>query len=86
MKIRTPRLELGQWNAECHRCGFTFKSGQLRKEWTGLRVCSDCWEPRHPQDHLRGKPDRQANPWSNPRSDGADVSVGSGNEVTEDDL
>ena len=86
MKIRSPRLELGQWNAQCDRCGFTFKARQLRKEWNGLRVCRECWEPRHPQDSLRGKPDRQSTEWARPRSEGLDVSIGSGNEVTEDDL
>lgn len=81
----------GQWNAICDRCGVKYKSGQLRREWTGLRVCSgggtnDCFEMRHPQDHVRGKPDRQASPWSRPDTTGADVSVGSGNEVSESDL
>lgn len=86
MKIREPRFELGQHNADCDRCGFTFKARQLRKEWNGLRVCGDCWEPRHPQDSLRGKPDRQANDWSRPRTEGPDVSPGSGDEVTPEDL
>lgn len=82
---------MGQWKADCDRCGFTYKSRQLRLEWTGLRVCSgpgtnDCWEPRHPQDFLRGKKDRQAPPWVRPEQEGTDVSPGSGNEVTGDNL
>lgn len=82
---------LGRWNVICDRCGFEYKSNQLRKEWTGLRVCSgpntnDCWEPRHPQDHLKGKADRQAPPWTRPETEGTDVSPGSGNEVSPDDL
>lgn len=77
---------LGQWNAICDRCSAKRKSGSLRKEWTGLRVCAECWEPRHPQDSLRGKPDYQAVPWARPDSEGTDVSAGSGNEVSEDDL
>lgn len=61
----------GQWAVICDRCGFRFHSGQLRREWTGLRVCSgaatnNCWEPRHPQDFVRGKADRQAPPWVRP--------------------
>lgn len=56
----------GSYNAICDRCGFEYKSGQLRKEWTGLRVCSTCFEVRHPQDFVRGKPDRQAPPWVRP--------------------
>ena len=70
--IRDPqRFSHGQWNAICDRCGTKYKSGQLRLEWTGLRVCSgpntkQCWEPRHPQDFVRGKVDRQSPPWARP--------------------
>ena len=82
---------LGQWKAQCDRCGFEYKSAKIRKEWTGLRVCSgpgtnDCWEPRHPQDRVRGRKDRQSPPWVRPEVDGPDVSPGSGNEVSPDDL
>lgn len=81
----------GAWKVQCDRCGFDYLNHQVRKEWTGLRVCSGadtngCWEPRHPQDSLRGKVDHQRVPWSRPESDGVDVSPGSGNEVTAEDL
>lgn len=67
----TTRYEHGKWNAVCDRCGFEYKSSQLAKEWNGLRTCrgagtSDCWEPRHPQEMLRTKADRQAPPWTRP--------------------
>lgn len=83
--------EAGQWKAVCDRCGHDYKARQLRLEWTGLRVChgadtNGCWEPRHPQDYLRGKADRQAPPWTRPEQAEIDVSVGSGNEVSADDL
>jgi len=81
----------GQWNAICDRCGFKYKSDQVRKEWNGLRVCSgggtnNCWEQRQPQDFVKGKVDRQAPPWARPEAPDFDVSPGSGNEVTADDL
>jgi hypothetical protein len=58
----------GQWNTICDRCGFRYKSVQLRSEWTGLKTCcgagtNNCWEARHPQDFIRGKKDDQAPPW-----------------------
>lgn len=29
------------------RCGFIVEPHtRLRKEWAGLRVCKDCWDPR----------------------------------------
>lgn len=39
----------GDWKYDCQRCGFTFPSSKIIQEWTGLRVCRDCWEPKHPQ-------------------------------------
>lgn len=63
---RADHFELGQWNVICDRCGFKFKARSLREEWTGLRVCGDCWEARHPQERVRGKQDRQAPPWARP--------------------
>jgi len=56
----------GQWNAICDRCGEKHKSSKIRLEWTGLRVCAACWEPRHPQDFIKGVPDRQAPAWVRP--------------------
>lgn len=35
--------------AICDRCGFRYKNTQLRREWTGFRVCSECYEPKEPQ-------------------------------------
>lgn len=79
-------FRLGSWKAICDRCGAQRHAEGLRKEWTGLRVCRECWEPRHPQDRLKGKADRQAPPWTRPEPPEIDVSVGSGNEVEPGDL
>lgn len=47
----------------------------MRAEWTGALVCvgegtNDCYEPRHPQQYVKGRADRQAVP--NPRPEGPD--------------
>lgn len=51
----------------CMRCGFNYKLRDIRKEWTGARVCPECWDPR--PDALRpvrlgpeGLPKRNASP------------------------
>lgn len=31
---------------ECPRCGFDRRLNEFRKEWTGLRVCRECWDAR----------------------------------------
>lgn len=40
----------GDYKVECDRCGFEFRNSQLVTEWTGLRVCRQCWdfEPTYP--------------------------------------
>ena len=35
--------------ALCDRCGWTYPLNSLRPEWNGLKVCPECWEPKHPQ-------------------------------------
>jgi hypothetical protein len=30
----------------CQRCGLEYPLARLKKEWTGLRVCSDDFDPR----------------------------------------
>lgn len=71
------------WKAICDRCGFRYRSDQLRKEWTGLMVCSEDFERRHPQDFVRGVPDRQNVPWTRPEPEPVFLSP---NEVTADSL
>ncbi len=78
-------FELGQWKAQCDRCGSWYKSKHLYREWTGLRVCrgagtNDCWESRNQQEKVRGKVDRQAPPWSRPENSSE------GNDTEPEDL
>ena len=59
-------LKLGDWNAVCYECGAKFKASMLVQNWKKAYVCSQCFEPRHPQDFVRGVPDAQAPPWTQP--------------------
>lgn len=56
----------GDWNADCDRCGFKFKASALREEWTGLRVCSCCYEVRHPQTLIRVPQEHINTTWARP--------------------
>jgi hypothetical protein len=49
----------GDYNIICDRCGFKIKRSEALKTWDNLLVCKKDWEPRHPQDFVRGKADRQ---------------------------
>jgi len=56
----------GDYYVICDRCGFKKRVSQTRKEWNGLLVCTDCWEPRHPQDFVKAKRDIQRVPIARP--------------------
>jgi hypothetical protein len=56
--IADPGYIAGQHWVVCHRCGFDYYVRDIKVEWTGAFVCEGCWEPRHPQDYVRGKRDK----------------------------
>lgn len=35
----------GTWGI-CDRCAFRYRLAALQTEWTGLKVCRDCYDPR----------------------------------------
>ena len=43
----------------CDRTGFRVKAGKLVEEWTGLSVRPEDWDARHPQELVRGVPERR---------------------------
>lgn len=51
----------------CDRCGFRYPSNKTKMEWTGWRVCDECWEPKHPQLSIKAKADKQSVPKPRPR-------------------
>ncbi len=59
----------GQYNALCDRCGFKFKSSELKKDWQGLMVCSKDYEARHPQDFIKVRPEKAIPEWTRPRTE-----------------
>lgn len=61
---RADYVELGDWNAACWECGRKFKASTLKRHWQGFYVCPDHWEPRQPQDFVRGMADDQIPPWT----------------------
>ena len=67
----------------CDRCGGKFRQSETQKTWDGLWVCKKDWEPRHPQDFVHGRSDRQTVP--EPRPEPTDYFL-SDNEVTAEDL
>jgi len=62
----SPSYIRGDWLSLCDQCGRQVKASQLRQRWDGLKVDDRCWEPRQPQDFVRGVADYQAPPFTRP--------------------
>jgi len=61
-------FKLGDFNVICDICGYKFKGSELRRRWDGFMVCSDDWEPRPPQEYVRGIKETFNTPYSRPES------------------
>lgn len=59
----------GDWNVACSMCGRKRKASELVKNWQGLYRCPEHNEPRQPQDFVRGVPDVETVPFSQPEED-----------------
>jgi hypothetical protein len=67
--------------AQCDRCGFRFKLSDLKKEIIktkkyDLKVCSQCWDPDHPQLQLGMYPVSDPQAVREPRPDTTYYSAG----------
>lgn len=78
------RYSPGDYYIKCDRSGFKIKRSEARKTWDNLLVRADMWEPRHPQDFVRGRQEEIAA--EEPRSGWNDDTFLTTNEVTADDL
>lgn len=52
---------------QCRRCGMVYRLSAFKDEWTGGKVCVDCWDPRPaemtpPHVTAEGLPRRDAQP------------------------
>lgn len=50
----------GEWYRICDRTGFKIRDVGTKKEWNGLIVRNQSWEPRQPQDFVQGVADDQS--------------------------
>lgn len=73
----------GDWNCICDYSGFKVLARDCRLTWDGYFVHKRYWEPRQPQDFVRGVKDNQTVPIARPESEDTFLTA---NEVTRDDL
>lgn len=59
---RSDYYKPGDHNAICDICGFKFKMSELYETWDGYQACkiNGCWNPRQPQDYVKGVQDDQS--------------------------
>lgn len=57
----------GDWKFVCDLCGRDGLASQAKRNWKGQWVHPEHWEPRHPQDFVRGVPETITPPWTRPR-------------------
>ena len=81
-----PQYKEGQHKFQCDRCGRSYWSADKRVDgYTSGIVCKKCYDPKHPQDYVRAKPDDPSVDNARPRQI-VDVSTLYPNGVTADDL
>lgn len=67
----------------CDVCGFKMHASETSRRWDGMQVCAKDWETRHPQDHVRGRRDKQLPAVVRPEATDRFVEPG---DITADDL
>lgn len=59
-RTRNPGWQNGQHWVVCDRCEDVVRKRDVQKEWTGLVVCKECFEQKHEQEYVRGRPEKIA--------------------------
>ena len=52
----------GSWWVHCPVCQFKYRGEVMKRRWDGQWVCPPDWEPRHPQELIRGVKEKQTVP------------------------
>ena len=62
------RYTRGDWNLIDDKTGFKIKASNSRLQWNNVRCADKYFEERHPQDFVRGVPDKQNVPFARPEA------------------
>ena len=68
MNRKKPRPGSGDYLMQCDMSGFVGLASEMKQTWDGKWVLAKFWEPRHPQDYVRGRAEDQSVPVARPRS------------------
>lgn len=81
--MRKRHYRPGDYLIICDQCGQWEYASRAKLQWNNLFTCPTCYEPRQPQDFVRGLYDEQRVSIARPRQ--ADVFLAT-NEVKPEDL
>ena len=65
----------GDWYILCDDCHKKIHGSTAKQRWDGFYVCKDCWNPRHPQDFIKGRKETITPPFTRPRPSDVFVST-----------
>lgn len=57
-RTRNPGYKPGEHWVQCDICACHIYASDAKERWDGMIVCPDDWEPRQPQDFVRGRQDK----------------------------
>lgn len=64
--MKRPELVPGTYHLVCDRTGFRLPNTMIVREWDNYMVWDKVYEPRQPQDYLRGIKDNMTVPIARP--------------------
>lgn len=67
LKGNESEFKSGDWNVIDDLTGLKVKASTVSKQWDGIRTQRPT--KRHPQDFLRGRPEKIRTPWARPEPD-----------------
>lgn len=68
-KTRARRYVPGDHKVICDLCGLTYMRSETKMQWDNLLACRECYSPKHPQDIIRPKTDKQTVDIARPESE-----------------
>lgn len=83
MREPAQRYIPGDYWMVCDECGCKFRSSRMRLRYDGSYVCRNDWEPRHPQEDVRGRVDKIVVPVARPDAYSEGTTLVSGTPLTD---
>ncbi len=82
MRERKHKYIPGDHLMVCDECGSVFRYSEMKKRYDNAWVCKNDWEPKHPQESVRGRADRVRVQAARPEPEEVMIETA----VTQDDL